>query len=91
MGLCAGLDGSDTWPGTPAFCAVPVIRGTLKKNVPTEETGGGDVRRSGVRRHPALANNATYDNRLVRTIVRSRRLQSGYIPHSLLAEMWDER
>ena len=41
MGLLARLRGSEEWPQRTAFCAIPAGYKRRKKNVPTEETGGG--------------------------------------------------
>jgi hypothetical protein len=45
MGLAAAARGSDKWPQMPAFCAVPPAHEGRKKNVPTDETGGGKLTR----------------------------------------------
>jgi hypothetical protein len=41
MALLAVARGSDEWPQMAAFCGFPTAIQTLKKNVPTGETGGG--------------------------------------------------
>jgi hypothetical protein len=40
-GLLAGPGGSDNWAGMAAFCGVPAADQERKKNVSSEETGGG--------------------------------------------------
>jgi hypothetical protein len=57
MGLAAAARGSDKWPQMPAFCAVPPAHEGRKKNVPTDETGGG----SGIRTHGTLARTTVFE------------------------------
>jgi hypothetical protein len=42
-GFRAGTRGSDEWPESPAFCAIPVGGKRRKKNVATGQTGGGKL------------------------------------------------